>query len=355
MTRRHITTTHIARLLAALCLLLVSANAKAQGDALLTQYWAVPTYYNPGAVGDTDYLRIRGGGRLQWVGIDNAPQTFLAAADMPFKFLNKRFGTGLVIQQESFGLFRNLSINAQIGYKIKLFKGELTASVQLGFFNEQFKGSDVFIPDDDDFHSPEDEAIPQNDVAGNALDLGAGIFYTHKKFWAGVSILHANNPTVTFTSDNESSSTTRAGEEGGGGGTGEGGGSSTGMTKKYQFTAPRAAYFMAGSNIPIKNTLFEVIPSVLVRSDFTFTDFQVTGRVRYNKLFTAGVGYRYNDAVSVMLGAEIKGIFIGYSYDYHLSDISKASSGSHELIAGYSLKLDFSEKNRNKHKSIRIM
>ncbi|MDE6118011.1 MAG: type IX secretion system membrane protein PorP/SprF, partial [Duncaniella sp.] len=72
-------------------------------------------------------------------------------------------------------------------------------------------------------------------------------------------------------------------------------------------------------------------------------------------MFSAGVGYRYKDAVSLMLGAEIKGIFLGYSYDYNFGDIAGASSGSHEIFAGYSLKLDFSEKNRNKHKSIRIM
>lgn len=182
-------------------------------------------------------------------------------------------------------------------------------------------------------------------MAGNAFDIGIGAFYVHKKFWAGLSILHANNPTVTFSSDTETSS--RTGETGDG--------STSEMAKNYQFTASRSAYFMAGSNIPIKNTLFEVIPSLMVRSDFTTTDFQLTGRVRYNKLFTAGLGYRYNDALSIMLGAEIKGIFIGYSYDYHLSDIAKASSGSHELVAGYNLKLDFSEKNRHKHKSIRIM
>lgn len=340
----------LVSLVAGLILLLTPSVARAQGDAMLTQYWALPTYYNPGAVGDSDYLRIRGGGRLQWIGIDNAPQTFIAAADMPFKVLNKRLGTGLVVQQESMGLFRNLTIGAQIGYKQKLFKGELTMALQVGFFNEQFKGSEVYIPDDDDFHTPEDEAIPSKDVAGNALDLGVGLFYTHKKFWAGVSLLHANNPTVTFTDDTQSGSLSRADDISGGDS-----GSSSEITKKYQFTAQRAAYFMAGSNIPIKNTLFEVIPSVIVRSDFTYTDFEITGRVRYNKLFTAGVGYRYNDAVSIMLGADIKGIFIGYSYDYHLSDISKASSGSHELVAGYSLKLDFSEKNRNKHKSIRIM
>lgn len=330
--------------LAGLLMLLVTPKANAQGDAMLTQYWALPTYYNPGAVGDTDYLRIRGGARLQWVGIDNAPQSFIAAADMPFKFFNRKFGTGLVVQQESYGLFHNFTLDAQIGYKLKLLKGVLTVSLQAGLYNQQFKGSQVYIPDEDGYHDSADDAIPMRDVAGNALDLGLGAFYVHPKFWAGVSLLHANNPTVNFTSDSEVSS--RAGETSSG---------SSEMARNYQFTASRTAYFIAGSNIPVKNTLFEVIPSVMVRSDFTTTDLQLTGRVRYNKLFTAGLGYRLNDALSIMLGAEIKGIFIGYSYDYHLSEISKASSGSHELVAGYNLKLDFSEKNRHKHKSIRIM
>jgi len=348
MTFRRLTPAYLPALILALAATILPGKMMAQGDALLTQYWALPTYYNPGAAGDTDNIRMRGAARMQWVGIDNAPRTFIAAADMPFRLFGKqRFGTGIVVQQESMGLFRNLSVNAQIGYKRKLFKGELTAAVSVGFFNEQFKGSEVYIPEDDDYHDSDDDAIPRRDVAGNALDLGIGLYYTHRKFWAGISLLHATSPTVTFESDSE----TGGSVAGGTGGTDAEGN----MMKKYQFTASRTAYFMAGSNIPIKNTLFEVIPSLIVRSDFTFTDFCVTGRVRYNKLFTAGLGYRYNDAVSVMLGAEIKGIFVGYSYDYHLSDISKASSGSHELVAGYNLKLDFSEKNRNKHKSIRIM
>jgi hypothetical protein len=57
----------------------------------------------------------------------------------------------------------------------------------------------------------------------------------------------------------------------------------------------------------------------------------------------------------VSLAAEIKNFYLGYSYDYATSAIHKASSGSHELFLGYSLKLNLSEKNRNRHKSIRIM
>ena len=313
--------------------ILLPNDAKSQVDAQFTQYYEVQSYYNPAATGLSDFLRIRGGSRLQWVGIPKAPTTFLVIGDMPFKFLGKRFGVGLVMQQESMGLYSNLSLGAQLSYKFKLLGGEFGAGLQLGFIDEGFKGSEVYLPDNDDYHESTDDAIPTTDIHGTAFDLGVGVYYKHKLFWASISCTHITSPTITLNAES-----------------GEGG-----EEKNYEFQAGRTLYFMAGSNIPIKNTLFEVIPSVLVKSDLTFTTGEITGRVRYNKMFSAGVGYRYNDAVSLMLGVEINNFYLGYSYDYHTSAISKASSGSHEIFAGYSLKLDFSEKNKNKHKSIRIM
>ena len=305
----------------------------AQVDAQYTQYFEVPTYYNPAAVGTTNFLNIHGGTRMQWVGIKNAPQSFVLTGDMPFKFLKQRFGVGVLMQQESLGLYKTMSAGAQLAYKFKLFNGEFSTALQIGFLNESFKGSEVYIPKDDEYHESEDEAIPNSDIAGNALDLALGVHYTHKHFWAGISCTHINAPTITMNAES-----------------GEGG-----NEKNYEFQAGRTLYFMAGSNIPIKNTLFEVIPSVFVKSDFTFTTGEITGRVRYNKFLSAGIGYRYNDAIMAMVGAEYKNFTFGYSYDYHTSEIAQASSGSHEIMLGYKLKLDFSEKNKNKHKSIRIM
>ena len=318
---------------------------RAQGDAVLTHYWAVPTYYNPGAAGDTDNIRLRGGMRAQWVGIENSPRTFVAAADTPFKLLGRKWGTGVVVQQESYGLFRNLTASAQLAFKqrVKPLRGELTVGIQAGVLNQRFRGSEIYIPDDDDYHTSTDEALPDRDLSGSALDLGIGVYYVHPRLRAGVSLLHATQPTVTFSD-----------EQGTTGGSDASSATDT-SAKKYQFQAQRTLVFTAEGNIQVKNTLFEVIPSVLVRSDFSFTDVAATARVRWRKMFSAGVGYRHSDAVSLMLGAEIKGIFVGYSYDYHISEISRASSGSHEIFAGYNLKLDFSEKNRNRHKSIRIM
>ena len=330
---------YVPSLLLMLMLFIGIGRVCAQTDAQLSQYYEVPSYYNPAAIGNTDMVRIRLGSRLQWVGIDNAPRTILATADMPIKIGKKRIAVGLTANQASEGLFRNLSINLQAGYKFNLFKGVMTAGVQLGYANEVFKGSEVLIPDGDDYHESTDEAIPRTDVSGNAFDLGAGIYYSHKYFWASISGTHLMSPTIKFSDDSQNNSST-----------------STDNTRgDYEFQLRRTLYFMAGSNIPIKNTLFEVIPSLMVKSDFTFTRAELTGRLRYKKLFTFGLGYRHDDAVIATLAAEYKGFFIGYSFDYPTSAISKASSGSHEIIAGYSLKLNLSEKNKNKHKSIRIM
>lgn len=97
------------------------------------------------------------------------------------------------------------------------------------------------------------------------------------------------------------------------------------------------------------------MPSMMVKTDFTFTTAEITARLRYNRFLTAGIGYRNKDALILTLGAEYRDFFIGYAYDYPVSDIAKASKGSHEIFAGYRHKLDFGDKNRHRHKNIRIM
>ncbi len=335
MNKKHL---HII-LTAAAAALASAPDATGQTDAQLSQYYAVPTFYNPAAAGSGagDMMRLRGGARLQWVGIDNAPMTFMLAGDMPFKFLNKRWGVGLVASQESAGLYKSLNIGAQIAFKLRKLGGEWSMGLQFGMYDQAFKGSEVYLPDDDDYHEGTDEAIPTQDIHGTAFDIAAGVRYEHKWFHAGIGCTHLTSPTISMNAGDAA------------------GGSETSGERRYEFKAGRTLYFTAGSNIPIKNTLFEIMPSVLVKSDFTFTTGQLDVRGRWKKFLSLGVGYRWNDAFVVSLAAEIKNFYLGYSYDYATSAIHKASSGSHELFLGYSLKLNLSEKNRNRHKSIRIM
>lgn len=314
-------------------ILLNCREVNAQNDVQFTQYWAVPTYYNPGATGEIDFVRIRGGMRMQWLGIENAPKSFMGAADMPVKIGKKRIGVGVNLGQESLGLFSNMLLNAQLSYKIKFLKGVLSVGVQGGYYDSKFKGSEVYVPEGDDYHQPVDEAIPTQDVGGHAFDLSAGLWYTHKYFSIGVSGLHLLQPTVRFDSE----------------------GAQTSEVSQYETVLTRAMYFTANGNIGIKNTLFELQPSLMVKTDFNNFSAEATMRATYKKFLTFGVGYRYRDAISAMIGGEFKNIFIGYSYDYPMSAISRVSSGSHELVIGYKVKLDFSGQNKNKHRSIRLM
>ena len=307
---------------------------EAQTDAQYTQFYEIPSIYNPSAIGRTDFIRIRGAGRLQWIGIDGAPKSFLGAVDMPFKLATQRFGVGIVAQQESIGLYSSLNLGAQIAWKLRKLGGEFTFGMQIGMYDERFKGSEVYIPDGDDYHQSGDDAIPTTDVHGTALDLGAGIWYARKTWHVGVSCTHLTSPAIKMGGDN------------GGSGTDE---------NIFEFNVNRTLYLIGGCNIPIKNTLFEVMPSVLAKTDFTFFSAEAMARVRYNKFLSFGIGYRWNDAVTATIAAEIKNFFIGYSFDYSTSSLHSASAGSHEIVAGYSLKLDLGEKNKNKHRSIRIM
>lgn len=327
--------TRIIRILAvAAALLAGAAAARAQMDAQFSQYYEVPAYYNPAAAGVTDYLRVRGGTRIQWVGIENAPRTIAMTADMPLKLFKKKFGVGLVMNQENIGLYRTMNLGVQLSMRFKLFGGELAPGIQFGFIDQSFKGSDVFIPGDDDYHEDNDDAIPREDIRGHAFDFSAGLWYTHKWFWASVSMSHLTSPAITLSSQQSSGSTEQ---------------------KDFEFTAGRTFYFMAGSNIKIKNTLFEVMPSVMIKSDFTFTTSELTAIVRYNKFLSVGVGYRYKDAIIGTVAADYRNFYLGYSYDYPTGAIAGASKGSHEIFVGYRVKLNKGDKNRHRHKNIRIM
>ncbi|MBD5419833.1 MAG: type IX secretion system membrane protein PorP/SprF [Muribaculaceae bacterium] len=309
-----------------------------QSDPLYTQAWALPTLYNPAAAGSTDWLRIRGAARLQWVGIDNAPKSFTAAADIPFKLLNRRWGGGVNVTQEGIGLFSNTYVNGQLSGRLKkLFGGELTIGVQVGYFGSSFRGSDVYIPDDDDYHDSNDPAIPTQDVGGGTVDFGIGLQYIHPKFHVGVSMLHPAAPKVKLNTKGTTSS------------------SATSDNHEFETYVNRVLYLTGGSNIQVKNTLIELQPDLIVASDLKTFSGVLSLKGWYNRMFFAGVAYRWDDAVSINLGAEFKNFLLGYAYDIPTSRILKASSGSHELTIGYRLKLDFSGKNRHRHRSIRLM
>jgi len=306
------------------CLMVVNVRQScAQNDPQISMYWSVPTAFNPATCGQDSALHVSGFNRMQWVGVENAPRTFFFGADMPFRFLKKEHGVGILLMNDNAGLFSTTSFALQYVYNMPLWGGRLSLGMQLGGINQSFAGGDIYIPDGDAW-DPSDDALPTGDVSAMTFDGGLGACYRRGMFYGGFSALHLTAPTLDLD--------------------------------EFAYSEiARVYYFNVGGNIPIKRTLFIMQPSILAKTTFQATQIDWTLRVTYDHRFWGGLTYRHGDAIVLMAGVDINHIRIGYAYDVGTSALAKASGGSHELMATYTMKLDLGKKDKHKHKSIRIL
>ena len=309
----------------------VALGARAQSDVAFSHFWVGKGYYNPAAAGELNAIHMNLGSRMQWVDFRRAPMNFYLTVDAPFKFMGMRVGTGVKAEFERIGLYTNTRIGAQLAYKRKIGRNMMiSVGIQPGIFSQTFRGKEVFMPEGDEAHQGNDEAIPKQDVSGTAFDANVGIFFSHPRYWAGVAVTHVTDPSIELKVSRES-------------------------IDFYEFKVSRGYNFMAGGNIPINNTLFEIQPSAMFLMAQKAWTAQVATMVRYNRMLNIGVGYRWKDAVTALIGVNLKDAYIGYAYDYPVSSISKATFGSHEVFVTYNVKLENKEKNKNKQKSVRLM
>ncbi len=309
--------------------IVVAFNAHAQADAAFSHFWMGQSYYNPAVAGELSAIRMNLGSRMQWVDFSHAPMNFYFTADMPYKLLEQKWGVGAKVEYERIGLFTDTRIGAQLAWKRKIGKGTFSVGIQPGVFSQTFHSKWKRIPEGEE-NQGRDEAIPENDVSGTAFDANAGVYYTHPRFWVSLSVTHLTSPHIEMKASREA-------------------------IDYYEFLVSRSYYFMAGGNIPINNTLFEIQPSGMFASTQNFWTAEVAARLRYNRMLSIGAGYRYKDAVTAFIGVNLKDAYIGYAYDYPVTAISKATFGSHEVFVTYHVKLDPKEKNKNKQKSVRLM
>lgn len=253
-------------------------------------------------------------------GFENAPRTMHFGADMPLYFMNHYHGVGLQLVNDQIGLFSHQQLIAQYAYKQPLFGGTLSIGLQGGILSEKFKGSGL------DLENSDDPAFTKSDVNGVAIDLSAGLYYTHGSWYAGASILHATAPSIE-------------------------------LGDRSIYDIARAYYLTAGYNIRLRNPLLSIHPSVLAHTDGTSHRVNVTTRLKYTheqKMMYAGVGYSPSNSVTALIGGFFHGITIGYSYEIYTS-VLKIGNGSHELFVGYQTDLNFQKKGRNRHQSVRIL
>ncbi len=311
----------MTRRLLAIILLLVALvqGSKAQWDVQFSDYTALKSYYNPAVSGTEGKLNVNAAYSMQFLGFDNAPGTMYIGGDCPIYFLSPRHGGGISLMSDKIGMFSTMKVAANYSYNLKLGKkGRLAVGVQAGLLRESIDASDVELDD------KSDPAFPTSAVDGQQLDLMAGIYYYHPRFWAGISSMHLLAPTLV-------------------------------MSEKYEVSIPRSYYFMTGCNIRVKNTFVYLQPSFMLHTDLKSWREDIQCKVAYQyeekKLFF-GLGYSPKTSATFMVGGVFHGVSLGYSYQMYTSGINLIN-GTHELVLGYQTELDLFKKGRNLHKCVR--
>lgn len=276
--------------------------------------------FNPASVGKENVLNVVGAYALDFAGFEHNPNTFYVGADMPLYFLKSYHGVGLSMLNDKIGLFTHQRIAGQYAFRFKLFGGRLAAGIQAGLLMEKFDGSKLDVEDSND------PALPSSEVSGNSLDLGFGLYYTHKNWYAGASVQHITAPQIDLGETNE-------------------------------FKVDPSYYLTAGYNIKLRNPLISIPTSTLVRYDGVSWHGDITARVVYKndkKMLYGGVSYSPTNSVTALIGGSFHGINIGYSYEVYTSAINPGN-GSHELFVSYQTDINLQKKGRNKHKSVRFL
>ena len=303
-----------------LVLFLPVLTALAQQEPSFAHYWAMEPSFNPAAAGKESKLNVTGAYAMTLTGFENAPKTMNIGADMPLMLLNAYHGVGVQLMNDQIGLFTHQRLALQYAYKHRMFGGMLSVGVQVGLLSEKFRGSEA------DLETPDDPAFTKTDASGTGLDLSAGLYYTHRNWYAGLSVLRATAPAIE-------------------------------LGDRSILNISRMYYLTGGYNIKLRNPFFTIHPSVLAHTDGTVYRVDVTTRVKYThdkKMLYAGLAYSPTNSVTALVGGNFHGITLGYSYEVYTKAL-KIGNGSHELFVGYQTELDLSKKGRNRHQSVRIL
>lgn len=308
------------RILLLTVVLLTMLEAKAQYDPSFSHYWAMETSFNPAAVGKEQKLNVAGAYNMTLTGFEHNPKTMYIGADMPLYLLGAYHGVGLQVVNDEIGLFSHKKVGVQYAYKHKLLGGMISIGVQAGLLSENFNGSEV------DTEMDGDDAFAKSEVTGTGFDLAAGLYYTHRNWYVGVSSQHLTAPVVELGETNE-------------------------------LEIARSYYFTGGYNIRLRNPFLTIQTSVLGRTDGVAYRGDVSARLKYThekRVMYAGLSYSPTNSVTLLIGGYFHGIMLGYSYEAYTSAIS-LGNGSHELFVGYQTDLNLFKKGRNRHQSVRIL
>lgn len=272
----------------------------AQQQVQFTQYMYNTMMVNPAYAGTSNRLEAHLIHRSQWVGLDGAPTSQNVGVQGA---VGDIIGLGLNVTNDRIGPTSQFYLNGNVAARLPL-----SSSVNLSLGLNC--GMDVINIDWSKGQSQNSNDQVLNNNINNRVRpiIGAGTYLYGDRWYVGISA-------PNFMQKD-----------------------SYGREEEAMIHSSVHWYFIGGYVFQLSDEL-KLKPAVLGKmvKGAPFTA-DVSLNTLYKDMYTIGVGYRYNDALSLLLGITIKkAFFIGYSYDATLTKLRGHSSGSHDIIFKYSL------------------
>lgn len=299
-----------------LLLLSISTYLQAQQQGQFSQYMLNYYMVNPAVSGTEDFIDIKAGYRMQWAGIDGAPQNYYVSAHTPLGKLHgshhgKRANKQMLDHHAVGGMFSGQTtgqLSRMAGYasytyhlpldpKHFLAMGIMAGAIQYTL-NPVFGSSQV----------QDDYAINSGSFNSIIPDGSAGVWFYSEDYFAGLSTTQMFDAKLN-----------------------------TDVSDKINATLNRHYYFAGGYGFKInKETKF--IPSTLVKFSNNAFQLDLNAKIKYDGKLWGGVSYRNQDALVFLAGCLIaKQVELGVSYDVTVSDLKSYSGATYELVLGYRL------------------
>ncbi|MEA3497362.1 MAG: type IX secretion system membrane protein PorP/SprF [Bacteroidota bacterium] len=288
-------------------------EARAQ-DPQFTQFYANPIYLNPAFAGTSGGPRFAMNYRNQWPSIGASFVTYTASYDQHFDVIGGGIGFQALYDQAGDGELSTTKANFMYSYHLRVSKKfSIKAGLQASITKKSLDFNKLLWRDQIDnrlgFIYNTQEPLPNTNGKTEIepfTDFSAGILGFTKKFYAGFAVHHINEPEQSFLGNPGS-------------------------------TLPMKMTGHIGMLIPMDKerehkSFFS--PNILYQKQDHFMQLNV-GAYYINKFFITGVWYRQtsvnSDAVMALIGVKKDQLKFGYSYDITISDVNKASLGSHEI------------------------
>lgn len=309
------------KLLYSMLLVFAFSTTEAQQLPLFSQYVMNGFLVNPSLAGRDGYASINLTVREQWMGMKDGPSTYVAnfqTSLLRSSFMSgshhirkkvsrptkpSRVGMGGSLFNDNNGIIRRSGLKVDYAYHIpmgKVREGQDHLSFGLGLIAYQH----AINVDELEYSYEDDPLYSTYDKSVFITDFSFGTSYTTSKFYLGFAMTNILRGSLIFGNDGDN----KRGELG--------------------------HYFLSGGfNLPL-NRDWSIKPSGFIRSsDMMFKSIQMdlTTRIFYKENYWAGLQYRTNDAVTMLIGFKYDRFYIANSFDFNVSDIRARSVGSYEL------------------------